>query len=250
MLDRAIRKMKALWHRFENYFYFTGRPSNSNPIALLRRRVVNKARKQIAADVELSDLLGATAAKSSSTGCSWSDYWELYRAIRTTNPKHVLECGSGVSSVVIAIALNRNCQESGVRGLLTSMEDQPAYHEQIEAIFPTILRPFVELCVSPVKEVSFGREVGTCYSEVPLRPYELVFIDGPQQRSPRTGAKLFNADFVNVVQRTDTPVRAILDQRVATLWALKRILPTAEIHYSVVKQLTFIRASKRDLVID
>ena len=249
MLDRTIARVKARWLWLENYFYYTARPRSVSPIALLRRRREARARKEIAADAELARVIAYTISESSSTGCSWSDYWELYRAIRVAKPRHVLECGSGITSVVIAMALSRNCSESGVQGLVTSMEDQSAYHEQIVAIFPGELQSFAELRVSPAREVAFGSEMGTCYSSVPERPYEVVFIDGPQQRSPLTGRKLFNADFVNVVRMSDIPVRGILDQRVATMWALRRILVTADIRYSVVKQMTFIRASKHDLTI-
>ena len=46
--------------------------------------------------------------KTESTGCSYTDYFFLYRLIRKHKPTQVLECGTGVTTLVIAYALNQN----------------------------------------------------------------------------------------------------------------------------------------------
>ena len=55
---------------------------------------------------ELPRLLCTYLSKTESTGCSWSDYAALYRRIRTLRPREVLECGTGVSTVVICVCVS------------------------------------------------------------------------------------------------------------------------------------------------
>jgi len=49
--------------------------------------------------------------KTGSAGCSMMDYYALYKQIRNIKPLEVLECGTGVSTLVIAHALMENERE-------------------------------------------------------------------------------------------------------------------------------------------
>ena len=73
-----------------------------------------------------------------SCGANFSDYYELYNYIIKKKPKYILECGSGITSYVIAKALHYNHIKSGVKGLCISMEELPNYHEDIKNIFQII----------------------------------------------------------------------------------------------------------------
>jgi len=46
--------------------------------------------------------------KTKSTGCSFIDYWELYKTVRSRKPKEILECGPGVSTLIMSYALMEN----------------------------------------------------------------------------------------------------------------------------------------------
>ena len=74
-----------------------------------------------------------------------------------------------------------------------------------------------------------------------------MFIDGPTERSGKNGKKCFNADFLNILARTEDPVHGMIDQRITTYWAFKKLMPTAKIRYDVIKKLTSIIADKDDL---
>ena len=64
--------------------------------------------KNIRKNVELWNTLTEYLKTSDSTGCSFSDYWILYSHIKKYKPKEILECGTGVSTIVMAHALMEN----------------------------------------------------------------------------------------------------------------------------------------------
>jgi len=68
-----------------------------------RRLAINKL-KDAGIYTELRKYMDLTK----STGVSWSDFWELYNAVRTKKPKSILECGPGASTLVFALALQEN----------------------------------------------------------------------------------------------------------------------------------------------
>lgn len=79
----------------------------------LHNYLERNAEKKIKANPALWKLLQAYIEKSSSTGCSFSDYLVLYNWVRRHKPKEILECGTGMSTVVLAHALKENYQEEG-----------------------------------------------------------------------------------------------------------------------------------------
>ena len=87
----------------------------------------------------LPRLLSTYLSKTESTGCSWSDYATLHRRIRTLRPREVLECGTGVSTVVITYALAENAREGSEPGRVTSMEDHQGWYEMASELFPASL---------------------------------------------------------------------------------------------------------------
>ena len=93
---------------------------------------------------------------SDSTGCEFGDYLELYKTIKHLKPKYVLECGSGVSSCVIAYALMEIQNETGIKRKFISMEENEFYHEQVKKIFPEPLAEYVDFVLSERIEKEYG----------------------------------------------------------------------------------------------
>ena len=227
-----------------SYFFYAGRPHMLNPIHYARVVNENRVRARLSSDYpELCEVIQAMAP-SGSTGCDFSDYWELYRWIRRHSPLWVLECGSGVSSGVIAAALAENG-----RGRLVSLDESRSYQAQASTRLPARLKTWVEFHYSDVAFQRYAGVQGIFYREVPQHPYDFVFVDGPAG-PPRTAAdeKPFNSDFINILLNTpDRPVAAMIDQRITTLWAYRRLLPTAHIRYYVTKRLTYVVAKRGNL---
>jgi Methyltransferase domain len=156
-------------------------------------------------------------ALTKSTGCSYIDYWELYAAIKRYRPREVLELGTGASTIVIAHAL----MENGY-GRVTSMEESEEWYRHALHNLPPQLP--VEIVLSGTVEDCFSIFRGIRYREIPDRPYDFVFVDGPSYKT-KTGEVTFDFDLIALVARSRVPLRAIIDKRVSTCFVLQRVLP-------------------------
>jgi hypothetical protein len=239
-LPRSVARRAAI------YLYYTAQPAGINPLSWLRARHEERARVAVQAIPGLGPALAAMRDRTGTTGCDWSDYLELYTTVRRLRPRAVLECGSGLSTCVIAWALRENGGEGG-RPVFVSLEESADYHAEIVRGLPDPLRPFVELLHRPRRERSYGGRLGCGYEDVPPHDYEFVFIDGPTLRRDARSPKCFNADIVDIVRRAPGTVEALLDQRIGTLWALEELMPGADFRYDPVRRLTRIRADGRAL---
>lgn len=171
---------------------------------------------------------------SGSTGTGWLDYWTLYSWIRTYRPKEVLECGTGVSTVVIAHALLENRRLHGVDGRVTSLEDMPQYFQQAVDLLPPSCRGVVDLLLRERTEYFWGPFRGTGYRSVPERAYDFVFVDGPGTTAPSDGHRAFNFDLINVARRAEKPVVGIVDKRKATCWVYQHVFGPDKVFFDEV----------------
>src|SRR5687768_3025117 len=86
-----------------------------------KRAILNLSRNEV-----LWKELTAYMKMTGSTGVSWSDFNELYKAVRFYKPKNILECGPGASTVVMAFAVMEN-EKEGYPGKITAMEEMEKY---------------------------------------------------------------------------------------------------------------------------
>lgn len=206
----------------------------------LRRRYIGRRRRQDEARCreriesipgwrKLEQYLEATK----STGCSWADYWTLYSWIRRRKPAEVLECGTGTSTIVMALALLENATE-GSAGRLTSMESVREWYDVAQQLLPADLSTVVDLRHSEPVEYAFSMFRGMGYASLPERPYELVFIDGPSTVAP-DGVHTFDFDYINVVARSQVPVQGIIDTRLSSCYALQQIFGRSKFRYDEIR---------------
>lgn len=217
-------------------------------LAFTRALLDRQARFRLRRNCRLFGELQSYLRQSGSTGCNYLDYWELYTAVRRRKPREILECGTGVSTVVLAVALKENEEETGVRGRITSMEEEPVYFEQAQALFPSAYAAYVELIQSPRVEDHFGMFRGVRYRDVPQRQYDFVFVDGPNYIAPSDGSVTFDFDLVHVLRNAEHDVYAVIDKRVTTCFVVQRLLRSGLVRYVASKHLCFVGpASKRDI---
>jgi hypothetical protein len=209
-------------------------------LRLARRRVDSAARRRIQANGELWSLIQGYLAKTESTGCQYVDYDVLYRRIRETRPREVLECGTGVSTVVMAHALRENALRDGVHGRVTSMEDVAFWFEMAVRLLPDELRDYVDIRLSPKMEDGYTIFRGVRYAEVPDRRYELVFVDGPSTRAPSDGTRSFDFDFLYVVRHAEHPVFGIVDGRLTTCYVLQKVFGREKFRFDVYRNLGYV----------
>lgn len=194
---------------------------------------------------ELWRLLEDYKKKTHFSGVYYYKYLKLYTTIKTKKFKEILECGSGVSTVIIAFALKKN---GG--GRVTSMEEHTdEYYEQLLKIFPNELREFVDFHSSPKILDYYGLFCGVRYTKVPERVYDFVFIDGPSTGSPLNKQYTFDFDFIFVL--LNFPIKeicALVDNRKSTVWVLRHILGDRKVRYHHISNLGYVKTiSKKDL---
>jgi hypothetical protein len=196
---------------------------------------------------ELWPLMTQVAAGTAVTGASYSDYLTLYEQVRAHRPREILECGTGISTVVLAQALRDNAAEDGgPPGHVTSMEDDADWYRTACLRLPDAVADIVDIVHSPKADGFYKCFRGVCYESVPDRPYDFVFSDGPDRHSPVNGDKLFNLDLINVVRRSERPVRAVVDNHYLTFYVLQKVFGLDKARYSVSHKLMFVGPVTKD----
>ena len=213
-----------------------------------RKRIIRRcrhylelnARKTLEKNTELWKVIEEQRKRSQSTGCSYIDYLFLYNYIRTHKPLEVLECGTGISTVVMAYALLENEKEGNHQGRITSMEENEEWFKKALINMPDSLKKYVDCVLSPVVEdhYAFFRELR--YRDIPKRPYDLVFVDGPKTRNARYPVKTFDFDFIWVVSQSPRPVFCILDLRLSTFFVLREVFGREKARFDEWRSLCFI----------
>lgn len=179
-------------------------------------------------------------ARSNSTGGEFSDYMALYDHVRQHRPREILECGTGVSTIVMAFALRENEREHGVKGRIASMEDKEKWFRIAEDLLPPDLAPYVDLVLSPRVEDGWYIFRGIRYESVPDRKYDFVFVDGPDFDSLTDGKLTFDFDLIRVVERSDHPVYAIVDDRLSTSFVYQKVFGPDKARYRTTHRLCFV----------
>ena len=237
------KMMKVFVKRIMVYFYYAGKPHQVNPIYYIRKKINSRSLMAIKSidDGDLYKYLKIVMEKSGSTGCEYTDYLTLWNHLKKHTPKAIIECGSGISSVLFAY-YSRLMREKGLEVQFVSMESEETWHNQIVQLFPEELRDFVQFEYSPRVESKYNEYLGSHYDNIPLLNYDFIFIDGPGLRKvfmDKSYPKCFNADLINILRGSNTiSISGFIDQRIDTMWKLKKLIPKGTFRYIVFKKLT------------
>lgn len=158
-----------------------------------------------------------------STGCNIGLLFVLWHYIETNTPQYFLECGTGVSTHLIAEAMKRFCYDKYNGDIkLISMEDKKEWYD--EALRHPIKHDFVDIVLSPVRTKTEAMFVSEGYKDIPDYPYDTMFVDGPFQ-----GVHT-NLDVLEVAHRREKDLVAIIDMRIQTVLALFLLYGTKYLH--------------------
>lgn len=108
----------------------------------------------------------------------------LYKTIRERQPELVVECGSGVSTVVIAYALAQN-----EKGQVVALEHLAPYRDQTEKwLRDHELTEQASVILAPLVPVTIGNQTWDWYSteDLPEGPIGVLFVDGPPEATGPT----------------------------------------------------------------
>jgi len=203
-----------------------------------------RGKKELRVNAGLWNDLHTYLKKTESSGCSYSDFATLYKHVRAHRPQNVLELGTGVSTLIIAHALKAN---GG--GLVTSMEEGEKWYEMAKKLLPAHLEKYVDLHYSPAIEKTYDFFRGAGYKDIPNRPYEFVFVDGPAYLSNPSASPLgFNYDLIEVLKRSELPVAALIDSRHSTCYVYHQLLGD-KVRLDYLRKLGVVLPStKKDLL--
>lgn len=174
---------------------------------------------------------------SPSTGCQYSDYWLLYSYVVKYKPREILELGSGISTVILAIA----AKENGV-SKITSMDESEHYLSETKRVLPSSLSSYVSLHYSPSESYAYGPFTGVVYANVPKKNYDLIFVDGPQY-DPHT---TFDADIVKIAQEQEHEFTYIVDSRTGSCFLYHHLF-TSPFRFDYLKRKGFGKGGKKIL---
>jgi hypothetical protein len=186
-----------------------------------RRLYIRKARRLWTKDSRAQRRLDEVLRHSQSTGCDANEYWQIYEMVRHLKPRHILECGCGVSTVVFCQAILANAQEGHVAKFV-SMEENEYYRSQILSLLDSEELPLVEIIRSDVVRRDYLGWTGISYASRPNFAYDLVFIDGPVLDASE---RVFNADLLEIASRSTVRFTAMIDGRKKTAERLAYLLP-------------------------
>ena len=214
----------------------------------LRKIYQLMAKRFLKKNQDLWDSLQIYLAKTESTGCGYIDYAELYKAVKNSSAKEILELGSGVTTLIIAHALMENHLELGVLGRVTSMEEHRVWFNMSKKLLPEKYMPYVDFVFSKTVDDYYSIFRGVKYLNTPQRKYDFVFVDGPKYISKKDYASTFDFDFIDVLKRSVSPVSGLVDKRLSTVFVLQQILGHKKVIYCSIKGLGFILpVTKNDL---
>lgn len=173
------------------------------------RRLHAQEYERFAAEAAAHDLV--PNANMDYTGASATDYLFLRRYILKKRPSMILELGGGLTTYVMANALD----EIGA-GHIVSVDHIAAYSEGTRDLLSPQLRNRVTFHVSPMIGEVYGGVSALRYRDVPAGEYDLIYVDGP---SAIFGKEQFpTLDALMHLRRSPGIGTAILiDRRLATV---------------------------------
>jgi hypothetical protein len=169
----------------------------------------------------LHTLLEKITECSDSTGLSNPGYAFLHYFIKKNQPQYLLECGTGISTHLIAKAMKDHCYDKYQGKIkLISLESEKKFFDEAMSIYPEEYRDYLEIRLSPVGYHQYAFLRGTIYKDIPMLPYNFVFVDGPYHQG------MCNMDFIRLLEKANDNhvMTAIIDGRKATVLGYQAIL--------------------------
>lgn len=113
------------------------------------------------------------------------DLWNLWNYVHTEKPSVVWEFGSGISTAVIAHALESNRGD----GRVFSLEVEQKWADSTTQSIPDALRHRCKVFHSPAEDCAIGDTSSVRYSRLPDALPDMIYIDAAHDRSVFNGAE-------------------------------------------------------------
>lgn len=187
------------------------------------------------------------AKKSDTTGTKFPTLWRAVKLILKMQPKYVLECGTGLSTIVLAAAIKKiKANEPSYNGKIISMESVDVWFETAKRNLPVKYADVVDIVLGPREKYELLFFRGYRHSNIPEYPYDFVFLDGPSYQDDNGGA--FCADVFHVLDTSIAPVvRGVIDTRVSSVYVLQKVFGNRAVRYYPFMRTSDFCVAKKDL---
>jgi len=175
--------------------------------------------------------LKAYSAASGTTGTQWITLWMAVSGILKHRPEHILESGTGASTLVLAEAVRYlKARDASYRGKITSMESEEKWFEIAKRLLPSEYLEDVEIVFGPREKFEIGFFRGYSHSSIPTQDYSFVLLDGPKFWDERGVA--FCADILKAMSLSKAPViRGVVDGRASSVFVIQTLFGTRTARY-------------------
>ncbi|WP_290245388.1 hypothetical protein [Marivivens donghaensis] len=153
------------------------------------------------------------------------------RDILKHRPKNILECGTGASTVVLALALKKLKKEDpSYDGKIISMESVEEWYNIAVRNLPEKFNDIVTIVHGPRKKYEISMFRGYIHSNIPVDNYDFVFLDGPSFEDDFGTA--FCADAIYVLEmRRDGILRGVIDGRASSAYVMQQMFGLKAVRY-------------------
>ena len=171
----------------------------------------------------LSEELKAYQSVSDTTGTQAITLWIAVNSIMRYQPKFILECGTGASTIVFSLAVEQlKLSHPTYSGRIISMESEKEWFDIARENLPEKHKMNVEIVFGPREKYEISMFRGYVHSNIPEYPYDFVFLDGPDF-SDDNGAT-FCGDALYVMEKFGLQdLRGVIDGRASTAFVMQTL---------------------------
>lgn len=187
------------------------------------------------------------SAKSNTTGTKFPTLWRAVSIILREKPSLILECGTGLSTIVLAAAVKRlGTRFPEYAGRIVSMESIEHWFDTARGNLPEKYTDVVELVLGPREKYECLFFRGYRHSNIPQLDYDFVFLDGPNYEDENGGA--FCADVLHVSEISSAPViRGVIDTRVSSVYVMQKVFGIRAVRYYPFARTSDFRVKRKPL---
>ena len=203
----------------------------------MNRKVFNKLLNLVARyrlEKLLPEMRGELISYSKGSNTTGTQPITLYLAVRDIlkyRPKKILECGTGASTVVLALALKKlKNDDPSYDGKIVSMESVEEWYKVAVRNLPEKLHDIVSIIHGPRIKYEIAMFRGYMHSNIPIDNYDFVFLDGPSFEDEFGTSFCADAIYVSEMRR-DGILRGVIDGRASSAYVMQQMFGLKAVRY-------------------
>ncbi len=177
--------------------------------------------------------------KSGSTGTKYTTLRLAVKKIQKYKPIYILECGTGVSTIVLGECLLQLKKADPLyTPILISMESIEFWYLKAKEILPKEYGDFIHIIFGERKLYEIHMFRGYTHSNIPKLNYDFIFLDGPGYKDDRGLTCCMDFVYVREDISDCKVIKGVIDTRVSSVFICQQLYGLNSVRY-----LTFLRSS-------